>query len=350
LTPASEIAARNISVIIPARAAAQTLPRCLAAIRAADPAPGEVIVVVDGADDTLAQIVTESGAKLIQLETSRGAAAARNAGVEASTGTLLLFIDADVVIASNTIGQAIASLGEHPEWSAVFGSYDADPGAANFVSQYKGLLNHFVHQAGRVEASTFWSALGAIHRNVFVTVGGFDETSRLEDIELGYRLRAAGYRIGLNPKMLAKHLKHWTTLSLIRSDFFDRALPWTELILKYRNGERDLNLDRTNRLSVMSVFLLAAAMIGTPFFPLYASWLAAAFVAALLYLNRRLYRFFLHRRGAIFLCGAIACHWLYFLYGGLAFLVGALRHTLARSASRDDSRDAPPAAVTRGVQ
>jgi hypothetical protein len=120
--------------------------------------------------------------------------------------------------------------------------------------------------------------------------------------------------------------------------------------LKYRNGERDLNLDRTNRLSVMSVFLLLAAMVVIPFFPLYASWLAAAFVAALLYLNRRLYGFFLHRRGAIFLCGAIAYHWLYFLYGGLAFLVGAIRHALARSASRDVSRDTPAAAVTRGVQ
>jgi hypothetical protein len=51
---------------------------------------------------------------------------------------------------------------------------------------------------------------------------------------------------------------------------------------------------------------------------------------ALLFLNRRLYRLFFNRRGFVFLCGAIAYHWLYFFYGGLGFLYASLRCTFSR--------------------
>ncbi len=51
---------------------------------------------------------------------------------------------------------------EEPDLAAVFGSYDDEPAAPNFLSQYKNLFHHFVHQQGSAEASTFWSGCGAI--------------------------------------------------------------------------------------------------------------------------------------------------------------------------------------------
>ena len=124
---------------------------------------------------------------------------------------------------------------EDPGLAAAIGSYDDAPGETNFLSQYKNLLHHYVHQTGNPEASTFWGACGAIRREVFLTMGGFNEEySRpcIEDIELGYRLKRAGFTIRLEKELQIKHLKRWDIVSLVKTDFFSRALPWTALILE----------------------------------------------------------------------------------------------------------------------
>jgi hypothetical protein len=65
-------------------------------------------------------------------------------------------------------------------------------------------------------------------------LGGFDERYRepaIEDIELGYQLKSAGHNILLLKTLQVKHLKPWSTLGLLRADFIQPALPWSELIL-----------------------------------------------------------------------------------------------------------------------
>jgi GT2 family glycosyltransferase len=54
----------------------------------------------------------------------------------------------------------------------------------------------------------------------------------IEDIEFGYRLRRVGYNIRLEKSLQVKHLKRWTGWSLVRTDFLNRALPWSLLILR----------------------------------------------------------------------------------------------------------------------
>ena len=61
----------------------------------------------------------------------------------------------------------------------------------NFLSQYKNLLHHFVHQGSSSDATTFWAGCAAVDRKVFVDIGGFDaaryDQPSIEDIEMGYR-------------------------------------------------------------------------------------------------------------------------------------------------------------------
>lgn len=349
------LAARDVAVIIPVRAAGEMLRHCLAALAKASPGPGEIVVVVDGPGDRSHLPILAGFAALpihlLELPDRVGAAAARNAGVRAARGRVLLFIDADVAIAPNAIAVVVDTLNRRPEWCAVFGSYDDRPGAGNFIAQYKGLLNHYTHQHARTEAFTFWTALGAIRREAFLAAGGFDVSSRLEDIELGYRLRAAGRRIGVAKTLLGTHLKPWRVLALIRSDLIDRAIPWTHLMLRHRSAERDLNLDTASRLSVVFVvamlFSLAAAVRWGV-----AALLAAVLMAmALLMLNRGLYAFFFRKRGIAFMAGAIAWHWFYFLYGGVGFALGMLSfrarpaHAAALAHDTASARAAPSAAT-----
>jgi len=76
----------------------------------------------------------------------------------------------------------------------------------NFLSQYKNLLHHFVHQGSSSDATTFWAGCAAVDRKVFVDIGGFDaaryDQPSIEDIEMGYRMLSQGHRVllhALNP-------------------------------------------------------------------------------------------------------------------------------------------------------
>ena len=75
------------------------------------------------------------------------------------------------------------------------------PAAANFLSQYKNLLHHYVHQHAHTQASTFWTGCGAMRLSTFLALGGFDAAAyrrpSIEDIDLGYRLRRRGGRYGI---------------------------------------------------------------------------------------------------------------------------------------------------------
>jgi glycosyltransferase involved in cell wall biosynthesis len=91
------VSAPQYSVVIPARNAEGTLPPVLASITAQEPAPLEVIVADDGSTDTTAQVAREQGARVVETGGRRFAGGARNAGWEAASGELVVFLDADVV-------------------------------------------------------------------------------------------------------------------------------------------------------------------------------------------------------------------------------------------------------------
>jgi hypothetical protein len=161
-------------------------------------------------------------------------------------------------------------------------------------------------------------------------MGGFDPgyfRPAIEDIELGYRLKAAGYRIRLYKALQVKHLKRWGVRSLLRADFYYRALPWTELILRDHRFINDLNLRIHSRISVALIAGLVGAFVVAWWWPGFV-WLAVGAILLLLALNAPLYGFFLRKRGLWFMLRAIPWHWFYYFYSGLAFALGTARHWL----------------------
>jgi len=325
----------SLSVVVPAHRAGEPLRQCLASLARTSPSRDEIIVVADGPAEGVGRLAEEFGFRLIRNPVAGGPARARNIGAREARGDLLFFVDSDVAIAPDTIARVKDEFVRDPGLSAVFGSYDDGPAAANFLSQYRNLFHHYVHQTSSEDASTFWGACGVVRREVFAGLGGFNEAYRrpcIEDIEFGYRMKRAGHRIRLVKTLQCKHLKRWNALSLLKSDIFDRALPWTELILRDRSLINDLNLKHSNRLSTVLVFAFVVLLfLFAVFLRPAILWAAAALFAASFALNFRLYRFLFHRRGFWFMMMAVPWHCIYYACCGAAFAVGLVRTVLVKS-------------------
>jgi hypothetical protein len=87
----------------------------------------------------------------------------------------------------------------------------------------------------------------------------------------------------------------------------------------------DLNLQVSNRISVILTYAMLLAVVGTCWslnFLVLASLLAIPLVA----INAQLYKFFREKHGIIFALKTIPWHWLFYFYSGLAFAIGTGRH------------------------
>lgn len=313
----------SISVIVPVYNGEKFLGRCLDAIFGSDHAPLEVLVVDDCSTDGSAALAQGYGASVISMEKNSGPGRARNFAAKQARGEVLLFVDADVVVKPETIGLIASAFEANPEISALFGSYDDEPAETNFLSQYKNLQHHFVHQTSSPEASTFWAGLGAVRRDVFLALGGFDyekfAVPSIEDIELGLRLRKAGHRILLAREIQATHLKRWEPIQLIKTEVFCRAIPWSKLIVTSKELINDMNLKTADRLSAGFVALSIAVVPLLVWQPLVAVLLLLVFLGAVAVLNREILGFYLRKRGILFAAAAYPWLWLYFFYSGASF-------------------------------
>lgn len=289
----------TLSVVVPATDAPPTLQRCLDALAASHDQPDEVVVVAD-----------------------RGlsASAARNRGAAQATGDVVVFVDADVEVHLEALGRIRRTLDAEPRLRAVFGSYDDSPAHRSVVSAFRNLLHHHVHHRSAGPAETFWTGLGAVRRDVFLAVGGFDEARyphpSIEDIELGDRLRAAGHAVALDPAIQGTHLKVWTLRSMVATDFTRRAVPWVSLQVRERRLSGTLNCGWRHRLSAAATVLavVAAALALVP--------LVAAGVAALVGLNAGFYALLLRRLGPAQAAAGVALHGLHHLVAVAAVPVG----------------------------
>ena len=350
--------APRLSVIVPVYNGGLQLPRCLEALRTSEFTDFEVIVVDDCSTDNTPQIVERFRARYLRTERKIGPGGGRNLGVRDARGDIIAFVDADVVVTPGTLGRIAADFDADPDLVAVFGSYDEEPAWSDFLSQYKNLMHHYVHQMASERASTFWCGCGAMRKDVFLRFGGFD-TARyphpsIEDIDLGFRLFKAGRKLLLDKSIQVKHLKKWTVRGLLRADIAYRAIPWSRLILESRSLPADLNLTLASRVSAALVGLLVLGILALPVVALgWLPWISgAALLAALavivlllFVLNWRVYAWFAARRGWLFTLGAALAHWAYYFYSGTVFVLCAIAHKLRGSPRDPRFSDAAPASV-----
>jgi len=322
----------RISIIIPAHNAAHYLERTLPALYETLPKDCEVIIVNDDSTDNTASVAAEYGAIVINLPDQSGPSAARNVGAFDCKSEIIIFLDADVEVHADTVRLLSESLENHPEYAAVFGSYDADPAHRHLVSSFKNLMHHYVHQAGQPEAQTFWTGCGAIRNSVFQSVGPFHDVSLtcVEDIDYGHRLRDAGFRVWLRPEIECKHLKRWTLPSLIKTDVLHRGIPWTVMMLRRGKIDSDLNVNRTHQISAVLALFFTINIAAIPFAGLVFLLPALVSLTLLLILQRSFYLTLIRNRGLSFAAASIPLHLLYYLYSFIALAAGIIVYIFTR--------------------
>ncbi len=337
----------RLSVIVPTHRAEATLPQVLAALRGGDD-PGvawELIVVDDGSgmrglDDTT-RCAAAHGARLVALPPPPGGPGrARNAGAQVASGEWLLFVDADVVVHRDALRRLWQAIAAHPEMGAIFGAYDGQVSGQRLVSRYRNLLHRRVHLQGAGETETFWAGLGAVRRDWFTKVGGFDidrfPRPQVEDIDLGYRLRDAGARILLEPSMAGTHLKEWRLGQMLRTDFRDRAVPWMRLLLTRRGRVRpSLNISRTEQVKValagaILTSMVVALLVGSS----WLGWTAVALLAALLVSNLSTWIWFARVGGLGFAAAIVPLQLWHYGSSAVAVVIAVLGHLIAPTSIR----------------
>jgi glycosyltransferase involved in cell wall biosynthesis len=298
-------------VIIPATDRPKTLDRAVRAAEGAESPPEELIVI-----DRPRELFSGT---------------ARNVGAKQAKGEILVFVDADVEVHPDAFVR-IRTAFDDPKLTAVFGAYDDDPGGVSLVSDFRNLLHHHVHHQGAGPATTFWTGLGAVRREAFLSAGGFDEgVAWIRDIELGMRLRRNGGVIVLDPSIQGKHLKRWTLASMVETDLFRRGVPWLRLILEDRADAAALNLSWRHRVGTGASLLLVGALAARKL------RVASAALAILPVVDGDFYALLLRRGGLRLLVAGVPLHVLHRLTAVAAVPVALSGHFLdSRTRGGDD--------------
>ena len=326
-----------LSVVVPARKSADALRHSLEALSRSDlpRADWELIVVDDASTDETALVAAHFADTLVRLTGApRGPAYARNRGFEHARGECVAFIDANACVHRDTLSRFAHVLRGEPDVSAVFGSYDTHPAAGGLVTQYRNLLLHYHHRQSAGPAETFWASCGAVRSAAFAEAGMFDEwhfpRRQVEDFELGYQLRQRGHRIVSRPDIQSTHLGRWTLTEMIAADLQDRTVPWMRVFHRQveararRGGRR-----RGRNLNAALAWLALGSVVGAALAGR-AEWLltAAACVLAVLFNDRRQYRYFARERGPSFALAVVPLQLLVHLTSGAAIALGWLLREL----------------------
>jgi GT2 family glycosyltransferase len=279
-----------------------------------------------------------------------GPAAARNAGAAQATGTVLVFVDSDVLVHADAFRRIRESFASDRGRVAVFGSYDDAPSEDGAVSVFRNLLHHWIHQSSAGRATTFWAGLGAVRRDAFLAVGGFDSrrfpVPSVEDIEIGLRLARTG-QIELDPRIQGKHLKRWSLGGMVVTDLVHRGAPWVALMLA--RGRSSIRLNVSGRHLTGTAACLAALALAALGRPVPALAMAVVFVAV----NARLYSLLLRHGGVLTAAAGFCLHVLHSVVALVAVPAGLLlfarelfrpsRRPAALRAQPDPEGEAPPA-------
>jgi glycosyltransferase involved in cell wall biosynthesis len=225
--PAVEIDQRErprlVSVIIPVRNGASTLPAQLDALsKQSYDEPYEVIVADDGSTDATRGVCESWADRLpamhvIAVPNQAGPANARNVGAASAKGTLLAFCDADDVVDERWLETMVDSLSSH---DLVGGVQEESRLNDENVRASRGARNRRTLNRPLDFLPFAPSSNLGVWRDVFCKLGGMNIAYRVsEDVEFSWRAQLAGYDLGHASETIIHYRYRATTRGVARQAF-----------------------------------------------------------------------------------------------------------------------------------
>lgn len=227
----------GVSVVVPVHDDRRNLDRCLSALAAG---VHELIVVDNASLDGVRELLREcfAGVRCVELDENRGYAAAANAGLDVASGRYVLLLNSDAWPLGDAVERLVAYADARPD-VGVAGPRLVNPDgtlqrsvrgfptlwrlATEFLFLRKlaprsRALNAF-YGAGfehetPAEAEFLKGAALLLRRDALAQVGGLDEAFFVfsEDVDLCYRMRAAGWKVAFVPDAEFVHVGGASTL------------------------------------------------------------------------------------------------------------------------------------------
>jgi GT2 family glycosyltransferase len=193
--------ALTASIIVPTRQRAGYLDVALASISPQAAAAGaEMLVVDDGPDAATRAVAEQHGARYVAHDVSRGLNAARNTGIDAAEGDLLVFVDDDVAVRAGWLDALLAAdRTAEPDVGVLTGPIHARFEDHPFRScgREGPPITSQDHGDSDRDVEHAWGANMTLRRSAIQRAGRFDESHELygDEQEWQERLHAAGARI-----------------------------------------------------------------------------------------------------------------------------------------------------------
>jgi GT2 family glycosyltransferase len=213
------VAAVDAAVVIPNYNGERWLPGVLESVAAQTLAPAEVLVVDDGSTDGSLALIAERfpEVRVLALGSNGGFARTANAGIGAVGEEAVALVNTDVVLAPDWLERAVAALDARAA-SVATKLVDLDDPSLLYDAGDVLRRDGVCEQRGRFErdgggydepGEVFAACAGAAlyRRSAVLAAGGFEERfgTYLEDVDLGLRLRLAGWTCRWEPRAVARH-------------------------------------------------------------------------------------------------------------------------------------------------
>jgi len=199
------------SVVVPTQARAAYLEVALRSLAPQVAAHGgELVVVDDGPDEATRAVAARCGARYVENARTPGLNGARNAGIEATDGELVILVDDDVEVRAGWLGALVGAAERHPGVDVFTGPIRArfEGRTLRFCGRENPPITHVDLGSEEVAVDFAWGANLAIRREALARVGLFDEGHRTgagDEEEWERRLVASGGRMLYVPAAALDH-------------------------------------------------------------------------------------------------------------------------------------------------
>jgi glycosyltransferase involved in cell wall biosynthesis len=198
----------SVSVVIPCFDQGHYLGEAIESVLAQTMAAAEVLIVDDGSRDNSFEVAGRYPVRRLRQD-NRGPAAARNSGLEASSGDYVVFLDADDRLLPQALEIGASALSTRPHVAFVSGmSCDIGADGRRLFSERQPLVSQD-HYLRLLEGCFIWSGSSIVHRRSAIeSIGGFDEgLAAGEDYDLYLRL-ARRWPIFCHDAVVTEYRRH----------------------------------------------------------------------------------------------------------------------------------------------